>query len=164
MYGRLIASALLVGATFAWTDIPQPSVGLPDDDEVWIDIPDGDWSLEYAGFALVAIPEEDAVWEWADSLSAEEAWATPDGWVMVGEYAMTSAPEFGHGIGFGWGDAGNMKFCAEESVWTQNFDPENAVGEPLVDASWISKENAYDWPAGSGESWGVVHLDDPLTV
>ena len=78
------AAFLLLGATYAWKDIPGPSVGVPDDDAFWLDLPKGDWSIETAGWALVAIPDDDPVWDWAANLSDEDAWATPDGWVIVG--------------------------------------------------------------------------------
>lgn len=111
MFGK-IAAAMLIAAAQAthvegWDFAPAPEVEMPDDAPM-VEIPDGDWALQMAMFALVDIPEDDPVWEWAAGLSAENSWATPDGQVNIGLLDLDDADVWGWGIGFGWGDRGNM--------------------------------------------------------
>ena len=169
MFGK-IAAAMLIAAAQAthvegWDFAPAPEVEMPGDAPM-VDIPDGDWALQMAMFALVDIPEDDPVWDWADGLSAENAWATPDGQVNIGLLDLDDADVWGWGIGFGWGDGGNMFISTGEpdndyADWTQNFDP-NIDFTSDWDPSWISIDNAYEWPDGNGESWAYSYASDEM--
>ena len=71
-------------------------------------------------------------------------------------------PNYGGGLGIGWGDGGTIGILTvdDNNSWSQSFNPESAVGEPIPDASWIDPNNAYDWPAGNGETWGWEPSED----
>ena len=49
-------------------------------------------------------------------------------------------------------------------AWSQDFLPEDAVGEPLADSDWIDAEAAYEWPDGNGESWGFDLDEEEMII
>jgi hypothetical protein len=84
---------------------------------------------------------------------------------MIGELiSYPEVPVSGIGFGFGWVTGGNMWVMTVEEgeleMWTQNFNPQVVFGDPIENTDWINSENAYDWPPGNGESWGVRFEED----
>ena len=97
---RLASTFVLFAAVAqgAMTPIPQPQNKIAGANGS-CKIPSGKWDVTSIQFQLVMVDVKDPVWQWASKLPDEYAWATPDGYAMIGQVSGKFGDQNVYGVG-----------------------------------------------------------------
>ena len=115
------------------------------------------WDVTSIWFSLVEVSAEDWVWTWASDLAAEDAWAKPTGFAIVGQaelypsdfgkYGLGLADKAGNGIMASY-DAGLDTYETVDFSMTNAPATNGVIPEP----DWFNQ--VYTIYPGQGDEWG----------